>query len=247
LGYLATAAHGHLDALHVSIWFKGVAIIVDPGTGAYYGDKRLRNWLASRAAHNGPCLDGIDSPKRLGPFLWSEHHPVPSLGEDFMDTPELKASARVTMGGCQIRRSLTGSNDEAEWQVEDLCITARGGASFSVRWQFAPGSWVKKQSEYRFSVHRADVVVEIEVDRLWTAVELIEPVGTEDKNTTARPATESMEGIVSSSFRTVCRAPFLKLTARASEQPRAFRTVFRVPRGDAGGAERQVAPGGSKK
>src|SRR4030095_528012 len=35
LGYQATAAHGHLDALHLSIWFKGVGIVVDPGTGAY--------------------------------------------------------------------------------------------------------------------------------------------------------------------------------------------------------------------
>src|SRR6185369_116565 len=79
LGYLTTAAHGHLDALHLSIWFKGVALVVDPGTGAYFADQKLRAWLASRAAHNGPCPIGEEFPKRLGPFLWSQPHAVPSL------------------------------------------------------------------------------------------------------------------------------------------------------------------------
>ena len=43
------AAHGHLDVLHVSLWLRGVAMVIDPGTGAYHADKQLRNWLASRA------------------------------------------------------------------------------------------------------------------------------------------------------------------------------------------------------
>jgi hypothetical protein len=34
--YLRTAAHGHLDALHLSIWFKDLALVIDPGTGCYY-------------------------------------------------------------------------------------------------------------------------------------------------------------------------------------------------------------------
>src|SRR5690242_6765003 len=68
LGYLKTAAHGHLDALHLSIWFKGVAIVIDPGTGAYYADRQLRNWLASGEAHNTPLPDDGLGLRRLGPF-----------------------------------------------------------------------------------------------------------------------------------------------------------------------------------
>src|SRR5215510_9478827 len=81
LGYLQTAAHGHLDALHLSIWVKGVAVVIDPGTGAYHADVRLRTWLASGAAHNGPCPcpDWQESPRRAGPFLWSGHHAPPAL------------------------------------------------------------------------------------------------------------------------------------------------------------------------
>ena len=35
LGFLDPAAHGHLDALHVSLWLRGIALVIDPGTGAY--------------------------------------------------------------------------------------------------------------------------------------------------------------------------------------------------------------------
>src|SRR5262249_40270382 len=75
LGYLATAAHGHLDALHLSLWLDEIAMVIDPGTGAYYPDRALRNWLSSRAAHNGPCpLGRGEWPRRLGPFLWEKNH-----------------------------------------------------------------------------------------------------------------------------------------------------------------------------
>jgi hypothetical protein len=106
---------------------------------------------------------------------------------------------------------------------------------------------VKKLSECRFSVHRADVVLEIEVDPHWALVELIEPVAGGEQG--IHPgATESLEGIVSPAFRTVCRAPFLKLTARPSERPGVFRTIFRVPRGrEASPSEQQGASPGLKK
>jgi hypothetical protein len=32
LGYLQTAAHAHLDALHLSIWIDDSALVIDPGT-----------------------------------------------------------------------------------------------------------------------------------------------------------------------------------------------------------------------
>src|SRR5205814_2908837 len=77
LGYLSTAAHGHLDALHLSMWFRGKAFVIDPGTGAYYADARIRNYLASWEAHNGPRHLNSEKPRRLGPFLWADHHQRP--------------------------------------------------------------------------------------------------------------------------------------------------------------------------
>ncbi len=77
LGYLATSAHGHLDVFHLSLWLNGVAMVVDPGTGGYFSDSRLRHWLASGPAHNGPRVTPEDWVERQGPFLWSRQHDTP--------------------------------------------------------------------------------------------------------------------------------------------------------------------------
>ena len=81
LGLGTMAAHGHLDALHVSLWLRGVAMVIDPGTGAYHADKQLREHLACRTAHNGPAPDKKwKLPVRLGPFLWDSKHRDAVLG-----------------------------------------------------------------------------------------------------------------------------------------------------------------------
>src|ERR1700754_4950041 len=47
LGYLSIAAHGHADALAVTLATDGHDLIVDPGTASYYGTSRWRD------AHRG--------------------------------------------------------------------------------------------------------------------------------------------------------------------------------------------------
>jgi hypothetical protein len=80
LGFGAMAAHGHCDALHVSIWDGPHALVIDPGTGGYYGMKDLRAALAAWDVHNGPePLAGFRTPKRMGAFLWQEAHETPQV------------------------------------------------------------------------------------------------------------------------------------------------------------------------
>ena len=223
LGYLATAAHGHLDALHLSAWFKGVALVIDPGTGAYFAEPRLRTWLASRGAHNGPCPTAVDYPRRLGPFLWAEHHAV----------PEFEMSAKVAVGSLRLPqgvvfRSIRRLQKSDGWEVADQFVPRlkHKAGDFTVLWQFAPGSWVKRISERSFSLHRAQVALRIEVDENWSAVELFEPVAEEGPLPSMSNASGALEGIVSPGFRQVCRAPFLKLTARPGDKPCVFTTAF---------------------
>jgi hypothetical protein len=219
LGYLAPAAHGHLDVLHLSIWYRGEPFIVDPGTGAYYADLRLREWLASREAHNGPCSPGPGQPRRLGAFLWSRNHPAANWAQRGSRTLEARCLGFI--------RSVTRSEDPEGWLVEDQFAPGIDpDPGFTVRWQFAPGSWVKRISERKISVHRADVAVVIEVDDNWAGIELVELVP--DKPSILRPkSAESLEGIVSPAFRRTAWAPYLKLSARpAGDKPCVFRTTF---------------------
>ena len=225
LGYLGTAAHGHLDLLHLSVWYRGAALIIDPGTGAYYGDLKARNYLASREAHNGPrsSAAGVGLPRRLGPFLWSERHPAAEI--------TAAAAAAIEATGLGFRRRITALPDGHGWRIQDQPDHPNTAAlPFSVLWQFAPGTWVKQLGPRLFEIHRSGVALQLEAGAGWAEIDLRElpggpaPGGAEP---TAAPL-EMGPGVVSPRFRQLLQAPCLRLTARppfAPPEPAAGRTV----------------------
>jgi hypothetical protein len=219
LGYLKTAAHGHLDSLHLTIWLKGVALVVDPGTGAYYADRSLRTWLASRAAHNGPVPVGVpEHPRRLGPFLWERHHARPDYiadGEGILATQELP--------GYALRRRVLGERGRG-WRVEDACIGTGGSpVPFTVRWQFAPGTEIHRRGEREFVLHRGGESMTVRVGASWAAAACVEL----DPAVHPALAGRSPEGLVSPAFRQTEPAPYLLLTSAApGEGSCVFTTTF---------------------
>jgi hypothetical protein len=207
LGYLSTAAHGHLDVLHLSIWLGDTAMVIDPGTGAYYGNPELRRWLASRRAHNGPCPVGEESPGRAGPFLWSEHHARPEL---IVDPNSITASLVDAPGALLTRTVELTSNREVV--VNDA--VSNTGPDFTVRWQFAPETRCERLEARGFRLTRRSKVLEIRVSAEWDSVEMVDD---------GEP--RQLEGIVSPHFRVTSPAPYLKLSA-SSRKPCLFRTTF---------------------
>lgn len=146
LGFGSMAAHGHLDALHLSLWCDGQALVVDPGTGAYYGDPQLRARLAGWEHHNGPVpVRGRLSPKRMGLFLWAAHHDMPRL-----ECTDRQCSVRFACDGSFVQRTVAFEDDG--WRILD---EAPCREAHVVRWRLAP-EWLV---ESRFSgvvtlVHR---------------------------------------------------------------------------------------------
>jgi hypothetical protein len=223
LGYLKTAAHGHLDALHLSIWFHGVAIVIDPGTGAYYTDKNLRTWLASAEAHNGPAPRQGPYPVRLGPFLWSGRH----------ERVRWRAAgagalvAELPLAAGSIRRRVTQLGSQDGWQVEDAVESRTGSAGFAVRWQFAPGAYLKLLSERKLMIKRDDLGVIVEVGSEWDQVVVGEQMdGGPAPARAERDLEARFAGTVSPVFRKVEWAPFLKLVATPRGKTCVFRTTF---------------------
>jgi hypothetical protein len=218
LGYHEIAAHGHVDILHLSLWFHGVALVIDPGTGAYYADPRLRAWLASRAAHNGPCPEPDDGPQRLGHFLWSKRHGPAKWGSP-------GPNGYFEAEGLGFIRRIVRLESGDGWRVEDRPAPGSGVRPFSVHWQFAPGCRVKCLAPRKYSLHHADVSVVIVVSESWNSVELGELNSPDGPSVPIKPD-EPLPGLVSPAFRKVVRAPYLRLNARPGAESCVFSTSF---------------------
>ena len=70
LGFGALAAHGHADALGLTLRAFGADVLVDPGTYDYFTFPGWREYFRSTRAHNTVVIDGLDQSTMLGPFLW---------------------------------------------------------------------------------------------------------------------------------------------------------------------------------
>jgi len=70
LGLHPLAGHGHMDALSFVLEIDGKAILVDPGTYAYFKDMSLRNYFRSTRAHNTITIDDQDQSVIGGRFLY---------------------------------------------------------------------------------------------------------------------------------------------------------------------------------
>jgi uncharacterized heparinase superfamily protein len=74
LGYLRIAAHGHADALALTVAAGGRDLIVDPGTGTYSpADAHVRNAFRGTGFHATVVVDGEDQSVSGGAFLWNRH------------------------------------------------------------------------------------------------------------------------------------------------------------------------------
>jgi hypothetical protein len=220
LGLGRMAAHGHLDALHLSLWLRGVAMVIDPGTGAYYADGQLRTWLASRLAHNGPFSPTCWHPSRLGAFIWDEPHENPWLEQRenrttaavWADTQESPVTRSLVMDSAEAIRVEDGSRKE--WDAPE---------QFSVRWQFAPESRVEMLGDRRFRVTRRSISMEVQVSAEWAEVFCV----TNPSQVAEADPDAPLAGTVSPAFRKTVWAPYLKLVARPQgDKPCVFTTTF---------------------
>jgi len=72
LGYLSIAAHGHADALAITLSLDGQPVLVDPGTYLYGSGGAWRDWFRSTPAHNTLNIDGRSQSRMSGAFNWSD-------------------------------------------------------------------------------------------------------------------------------------------------------------------------------
>ena len=72
LGLGALAAHGHADALSITLGIDGQEILVDPGTYIYNVERDWRDGLRSTSNHNTICINNSNQSTISGSFMWSK-------------------------------------------------------------------------------------------------------------------------------------------------------------------------------
>jgi hypothetical protein len=145
-GFGKIAAHGHCDALHLSIWDGTQALVIDPGTFGYYGMGDRRADLAAWTAHNGPQPShGFKTPRRMGTFLLTQHHRKPwthRIGECHImaelnhEGHEVKREVNVTTNGVLVVEDLSVSTEaiRVKWVLAPECsVTGGAGLVYQIK------------------------------------------------------------------------------------------------------------------
>lgn len=128
LGYGSLAAHGHADALAVTVHLGALPLIADPGTFSYHGDRAARDRCRSTPVHATVHFGGRSQSEMTGPFMWGRRANVGRGAHGFV--------CRWYTGETHERRV-----DAAPGRVE---ITDRvHGAQAHVSFPLAPGATVE--------------------------------------------------------------------------------------------------------
>ncbi len=137
LGYLSIAAHGHADALSVTLSLDGRPVLVDPGTWLYGSGGKWRDWFRGTAAHNTLSLYGHNQSRIAGAFNWSDKAVARWLGplhashDGYRKLFEVTHERRIALDadGFDIIDRLLGGTEEAELSFQlapDLEARAQG-------------------------------------------------------------------------------------------------------------------------
>lgn len=138
LGYLSIAAHGHADALSITLAIDGNPVLVDPGTYLYHSGGAWRDWFRGTRAHNTLTLADTDQSRISGPFNWS--HKARSTLESYAEGQDWKAVGSHD-GYCKTfgvihRRTLARTRNGV--RITDALLGPEPGEESEVVFQLAP-------------------------------------------------------------------------------------------------------------
>jgi hypothetical protein len=132
---------GHMDQLHLDLWWRGLNITQDAGTYLYNGDPPWDNPLVSTSLHNTVTVDGRDQMTRGGRFLVLDWFPAYSETLFESDPSVLQRIRAWHKGYRAVRheRVVTVYSDD-RWIVEDT-LTPRRSASHLYRLHWLLPDW----------------------------------------------------------------------------------------------------------
>lgn len=150
LGYLGIAAHGHADALSLTLTVAGEACLVDPGTYSYWQDQKWRDYFRGTSAHNTLRIDGLDQSVPGGRFMWlrkarASIERMPASAHEFDFRGSHDGYARLPDPVLHLR-SVRFDGASNTLTVRDE-VAAKKAHKVETFWHFAPGLDVRLTSQ----------------------------------------------------------------------------------------------------
>nr|WP_307728053.1 heparinase II/III family protein [Massilia terrae] len=141
LGYLGIAAHGHADALALTLSVAGEECLIDPGTYSYWQAKKWRDYFRGTAAHNTVRVDRLDQSVSGGRFMWLRKalatiERMPQSPQDFDFRGSHDGYRRLADPARHVR-SVRFDGAGGTLVVRDE-VTARRPHQVELFWHFAP-------------------------------------------------------------------------------------------------------------
>jgi hypothetical protein len=140
---------GHMDQLHLDLWWRGRNVAADAGTYRYNAPPPWDNPLVTSRVHNGLTVDGRESMTRGGRFLvldWFPADAARSLATDSSVLGRITASHNgFHRVGIRCDRSVT-LMERGRWLVQDEVRFIRPQPhSIRLHWLLLDGEWRLRQ------------------------------------------------------------------------------------------------------
>jgi hypothetical protein len=165
LGYLSIAAHGHADALSLTLSAGGRELLIDPGTYAYHTQRMWRDYFKGTSAHNTVRIDRGDQSVSGGNFLWVKHAQAQVMAVE--RTPLVERWIGSHDGYARLkhpvthRREILLEKEQSRVQVTDELLGS-GEHEVEIFWHFAEHCVVTLEGAVVRATHR-DVTLAMSV------------------------------------------------------------------------------------
>ncbi len=138
---------GHMDQLHLDLWWRGLNVAQDAGTYLYNADPLWDNPLVTSRVHNTVTVDGRDQMTRGGRFMTLDWFPAYSKSVVPIDESVLGQVTGYHNGypGVRHERTVTVYVDE-RWIIEDKLISDEPH-TYRLHWLLPDWEWKVENRE----------------------------------------------------------------------------------------------------
>lgn len=143
---------GHIDQLHLDLWWRGLNVTQDPGTYLYNAPPPWDNPLTTARVHNTVTVDGRDPMRRGGRFMTLGWFPAYAKRNIVLDENVLGQAMAYHSGyrGVRHERTVTVYADE-RWRVEDRLLSQEPH-TYRLHWLLPDWGWEVENREQRVEI-----------------------------------------------------------------------------------------------